>query len=48
VMNKSDHCISTAEVESTLVGHFGLADTATNDAADQDYGSSDYCVRQPA
>ena len=40
VMNVSGHRISTAEVESALVGHAGIAEAAVIGAADETSGQS--------
>jgi acetyl-CoA synthetase len=40
VMNVSGHRISTAEVESALVGHAGVAEAAVVGATDQDTGQA--------
>ena len=47
VMNVSGHRISTAEVESALVGHSGVAEAAVVGATDEDHRAGDRRVRHP-
>ena len=48
VMNVSGHRISTAEVESALVGHSGVAEAAVVGASDDTTGQGIVRVRHPA
>ena len=47
-MNVSGHRISTAEVESALVGHSGVAEAAVVGATDDDHRPGHLRVRHPA
>ena len=47
VMNVSGHRISTAEVESALVGHSGVAEAAVVGATDDTTGQAHLRVRHP-
>ena len=48
VMNVSGHRISTAEVESALVGHAGVAEAAVVGATDDAHRAGHLRVRHPA
>ena len=48
VMNVSGHRISTAEVESALVGHSGVAEAAVVGATDDTHRAGHLRVRHPA